>query len=68
MSQDPRLALVHNLMRIYREVLEEPVPGALLALLARLETEAAALQQATVLVEGAMTASRYAGATAPALR
>ncbi len=47
MSQDPRLALVHNLMRIYREVLEEPVPNALLVLLARFEAEAAALQPAT---------------------
>lgn len=64
MSQDPRLALVHNLMRIYREVLEEPVPAALVALLARLETEAAALQQATVLVEGAMTRTAHAWANA----
>ena len=47
MSQDPRLALVHNLMRIYREVLEEPVPDALVAMLARFEAEAAALQPAT---------------------
>ena len=59
MSQDPRLALVHNLMRIYREVLEEPVPNALLVLLARFEAEAAALQPATALVEAAITSSRY---------
>jgi hypothetical protein len=46
-------------MRIYREVLEEPVPDALLVLLARLEAEAAALQPATALVEVTMTSSRY---------
>ena len=67
MSQDPRLALVHNLMRIYREVLEEPVPNALLVLLARLEAEAAALQPAAALLEGAVTSSRYVWAAASAV-
>ncbi len=64
MSQDARLALVHNLMRMYREVLEEPVPDALGALLARLEAEAAALQPAAAVIEGAVTSSRYVWATA----
>ena len=67
MSQDARLALVHNLMRIYREVLEEPVPDALVALLTRLEAEAAALQPAAALLEGAVTNSRYVWATASAV-
>ena len=49
MNQDPRLAVVYNLMRIYREVLEEPAPGALVALLARLKAEAATLQPIAVL-------------------
>ncbi len=67
MSQDPRLALVHNLMRIYREMLEEPVPDALVALLARLEAEAAALQPAAAVIEKAVTSSRYVWATASAV-
>ncbi len=37
MSTDPRLAVVRNLIRIYRDVLEEPAPAALTDLLRRLE-------------------------------
>ncbi len=55
-------------MIVYREVLEEPVPDALVAMLARLEAEVAVLQPATALVEGAMTSSRYAWATASAVQ
>ena len=37
MNRDTRIAIAQNLVRIYREVLEEPVPSHLLDLLARLE-------------------------------
>jgi hypothetical protein len=37
MNDDARLAVALNLVRIYREVLEEPVPQALTALLKRLQ-------------------------------
>jgi hypothetical protein len=37
MSADPRLAIVRNLLRIYREVLGEPAPADLTELLERLE-------------------------------
>ncbi len=37
MSADPRLAIARNLLRIYREVLEEPAPADLLELLQRLQ-------------------------------
>ena len=37
MTSDARIAIAQNLVRIYREVLEEPVPSHLLDLLARLE-------------------------------
>ncbi len=40
MSADPRLAIVHNLLRIYRDVLEEPAPADLMELRERLEQEA----------------------------
>jgi hypothetical protein len=36
---DTRTAIAQNLVRIYREVLEEPVPSHLLDLLARLEAQ-----------------------------
>jgi len=36
---DTRIAIAQNLVRIYREVLEEPVPSHLLDLLARLEVQ-----------------------------
>jgi hypothetical protein len=36
---DTRIAIAQNLVRIYREVLEEPVPSHLLDLLARLEAQ-----------------------------
>jgi anti-sigma factor NepR-like protein len=39
MTQDPRLAVARNLVRIYRDVLEEPIPMALVTLLARLEAD-----------------------------
>jgi hypothetical protein len=39
MIQDPRLAVARNLVRIYRDVLEEPIPMALVTLLARLEAD-----------------------------
>ena len=37
MRKDTRLAIAQNLVRIYREVLEQPVPCHLLELVARLE-------------------------------
>jgi hypothetical protein len=37
MRKDTRLAIAQNLVRIYREVLEQPVPDHLLELVARLE-------------------------------
>ncbi len=37
MREDTRLAIAQNLIRIYREVLEEPVPYQLLDLVRRLE-------------------------------
>ncbi len=39
MRKDTRIAIAQNLVRIYREVLEEPVPPHLLDLLARLEAQ-----------------------------
>ncbi len=39
MSRDTRLAIAQNLVRIYRQVLEEPVPPHLLDLVRRLEAE-----------------------------
>lgn len=39
MSTDPRLAIIRNLLRIYKEVLEEPAPLALSDLLRRLERQ-----------------------------
>jgi hypothetical protein len=39
MRMDTRTAFAQNLVRIYREVLEEPVPSHLLDLLARLEAQ-----------------------------
>jgi hypothetical protein len=41
MSPDPRLAVVLNLLRIYRDVLHEPAPADLVELWARLERGAA---------------------------
>jgi hypothetical protein len=43
MSMDPRLVVVHNLLRIYRDVLGEPAPADLLELLERLERRAVSL-------------------------
>ena len=40
MSADPRLAIIRNLLRIYRDVLEEPAPADLVELLERLERRA----------------------------
>ena len=40
MSTDPRLAMIHNLLRIYRDVLDEPAPADLMELLERLERRA----------------------------
>ncbi len=40
MSTDPRLAVVLNLLRIYRDVLGEPAPADLMELLERLEQRA----------------------------
>ena len=40
MSTDPRLAVVLNLLRIYRDVLGEPAPADLMELLERLERRA----------------------------
>jgi hypothetical protein len=39
MRTDNRIALAQNLVRIYREVLEEPVPLHLLDLLSHLEAQ-----------------------------
>ena len=39
MSKDSRMAIALNLIRIYRQVLEEPVPAELLDLVRRLEAE-----------------------------
>lgn len=39
MSKDSRIAIAQNLIRIYRQVLEEPVPAELLDLVRRLEAE-----------------------------
>jgi len=39
MSKDSRMAIAQNLIRIYRQVLEEPVPAELLDLVRRLEAE-----------------------------
>jgi hypothetical protein len=39
MSKDSRIAIARNLIRIYRQVLEEPVPAELLDLVRRLEAE-----------------------------
>ena len=44
MTSDTRIAVSQNLVRIYREVLEEPVPAELAALLARLEAHEEALR------------------------
>ena len=40
MNADPRLAIIRNLLRIYRGVLKEPAPADLLGLIARLEQRA----------------------------
>jgi hypothetical protein len=40
MSIDPRLVVVLNLLRIYKDVLEEPAPADLMELLERLEQSA----------------------------
>jgi hypothetical protein len=37
MKDNPRLALARNLVRLYREVLEQPVPAELANLLESLE-------------------------------
>ncbi len=39
MSKDTRLAVAQNLVRIYRQVLEQPVPQHLIDLIARLEAQ-----------------------------
>jgi hypothetical protein len=39
MSKHTRLAIAQNLVRIYREVLEQPVPPHLLDLISRLEAQ-----------------------------
>ena len=39
MSKDSRIAIAQNLIRIYRQVLEEPVPAELLDLVRRLEAQ-----------------------------
>ncbi len=39
MSKDTRLAIAQNLVRIYRQVLDEPVPSHLLDLVRRLEAQ-----------------------------
>jgi hypothetical protein len=39
MSNDGRIAIARNLIPIYRQVLEEPVPAELLDLVRRLEAE-----------------------------
>jgi hypothetical protein len=39
MSKDSGMAIAENLIRIYRQVLEEPVPAELLDLVRRLEAE-----------------------------
>jgi hypothetical protein len=36
---NPRLELARNLVRLYREVLEQPIPAELAALLERLEAQ-----------------------------
>jgi hypothetical protein len=41
MSTNPRLELARNLVRLYREVLEQPIPAELAALLERLEAQEA---------------------------
>lgn len=41
MHQDSRVAIAQNLVRIYRHVLEEPVPPPLLNLLNRLQAQEA---------------------------
>ncbi len=43
MSTDPRLAIIRNLLRIYKEVLEESAPFALSDLLRRLELQSSTL-------------------------
>ena len=43
MSASPRLELARNLVRLYREVLEQPVPAELVSLLERLEAQQGAL-------------------------
>jgi hypothetical protein len=47
MSADPRLGIIHNLLRLYRDVLEEPAPADLMELLQRLEQRAEARQEPT---------------------
>ena len=44
MTSDPRLAIIRNLIRIYREVLDEPAPTALTDLLRRLNGQGIARQ------------------------
>ena len=39
MSKDTRLEVARNLVRIYADVLREPLPAALLELLKRLEAQ-----------------------------
>ncbi len=39
MRHDTRIAIAQNLARIYREVLEQPVPQQLLELVTRLEAQ-----------------------------
>lgn len=39
MRKDTRIAIAQNLVRIYRQVLEEPVPPQLLDLVRRLEVQ-----------------------------
>ena len=45
MRQDSRIAIAQNLVRIYRHVLEEPVPPQLLDLLNRLQAQEASTSQ-----------------------
>ena len=42
MGRDTQLEVTRNLVRIYADVLREPLPGALLELLKRLEAQEAA--------------------------
>ncbi len=44
MTKSNRLVIAENLVRVYREVLDEPVPAELAALLKRLEAHEEALR------------------------